>query len=198
MSLRIMAGRGRPRRLATPPGRTTRPMPDRLKQSLFDWLGQTCAGLRVVDCCAGSGTLGYEAASREAAEVFLIEHDRAALDVLRANHATLGRPAGLHILAGDVARMLPTLSAIDLVFADPPFPWYHQDRHLLEVLLGHLAQVLAPQGRAFIRGERGADLPPSPPGLVETERRHYGRSWIALLRPDHPPLSCTGSLETTD
>ncbi len=183
MSLRIIAGRWRQRRLAAPPGHSTRPMPDRLKQSLFDWLGQTCAGLRVVDCCAGSGSLGFEAASREAAQVYLIEQDKAALAALADNHRMLGHPATAQILSGDLERLLPGLSAIDLVFADPPFPWYQQDRPRLDRLLGLIAGILSPQGRVFIRGERGTDLPIPPSGLVEADRRSYGRSWIALLRP---------------
>ena len=68
--LRIIAGAYRGRRLAAPPGLATRPLPDRVKQALFDWLGQRLDGLRVADCCAGSGAFTFEALSRGATRAF--------------------------------------------------------------------------------------------------------------------------------
>src|SRR5687768_3944930 len=64
--LRIIAGTFKGRRLAAPPGLATRPLPDRVKQALFDWLGQRMDGLHVADCCAGSGAFAFEALSRGA------------------------------------------------------------------------------------------------------------------------------------
>jgi 16S rRNA G966 N2-methylase RsmD len=102
--------------------------------------------------------------------------------VLRANAAKLGNPTGLVLHALPFATVLPRLRDVDLFFADPPFAWYRNGATPIAELLGLGAATLAPGGRLVIRGERGADLPALLPGLVEEERRTYGRSWLALLR----------------
>src|SRR5207244_854904 len=81
--LRIIGGSLKGRRLAAPRGLETRPLPDRIKQALFDWLGQRLDGLVVVDCCAGSGAFAFEALSRGARRVEAIEAGRHAVPVLR-------------------------------------------------------------------------------------------------------------------
>jgi len=179
--LRIIGGAFRGRRLVAPPGLETRPLPDRVKQSLFDWLGQRLDGLHVVDCCAGSGAFTFEALSRGAGRVDAIEPGSHALPVLRANAARLGNPPGLVVHALPLETVLPGLRDADLVFADPPFPWYRGGAPRIAELLRLGARTLAPAGRLVIRGERGTDLPEASTGLVERERRTYGRSWLALL-----------------
>ena len=181
--LRIIGGTYKGRRLAAPRGLATRPLPDRVKQSLFDWLGQRLDGLHVVDCCAGSGAFAFEALSRGARQVDAIEPGAHAVPILRANAAKLGNPPELVIHAAPFRSVLPRLHDVDLVFADPPFPWYREGDEIAALLrLG--ADALAPGGRLVIRGERGTDLPAPPPGLIERERRTYGRSWLARLERD--------------
>lgn len=182
--LRIIGGTFRGRRLVAPPGLATRPLPDRVKQALFDWLGQRLDGLHVVDCCAGSGAFALEALSRGASRVEAIEPAPHAVPVLRANAARLGNPPGLVVHALPFRAVLPRLHDVDLVFADPPFPWYRDGGAQIVALLRLGARALSPAGRLVIRGERGAELPETPAGLVERERRTYGRSWLALLQPD--------------
>lgn len=187
--LRIIGGTFKGRRLVAPPGLETRPLPDRLKQSLFDWLGQRLDGLHVVDCCAGSGAFAFEALSRGATRVDAIEPGRHAVPVLRANAVKLGNPPGLVVHALPLETVLPGIHDADLVFADPPFPWYRHGAPRIADLLRLAARALAPAGRLVIRGERGADLPAVSTGLVERDRRTYGRSWLALLDPEsgtHP------------
>ena len=179
--LRIIAGSFKGRRLAAPSGLATRPLPDRVKQALFDWLGQRLDGLSVADTCAGSGAFTFEALSRGARSVDAIEPGGHALPVLRANAAKLGHPAGLVLHARRFEDVLPRLRDVDLIFADPPFAWYADGARPIEELLRLGAAALARDGRFVIRGERGADLPALPEGLVEVERRSYGRSWLALL-----------------
>ena len=179
--LRIIGGAFRGRRLVAPPGLATRPLPDRIKQSLFDWLGQRMDGLTVVDCCAGSGSFACEALSRGARAVHCIEPSPHAQPALRANAAALGNPAALILHRQPFHAVLPRLEGVDLLFADPPFPWYVEERARLEELLRLAAVALVPGGRLAIRGERGATLPPVPEELVPRDRRDYGRSWIALF-----------------
>jgi 16S rRNA (guanine(966)-N(2))-methyltransferase RsmD len=181
--LRIIGGAFKGRRLAAPPGLATRPLPDRVKQALFDWLGQRMDGLHVADCCAGSGAFAFEALSRGARRVEMIEPGEHALPVLRANATRLGNPPALVLHPLPFEAVLPRLHDVDLIFADPPFPWYANDAATIRVLLRLGRVALAPAGRLVLRGERGVDLPELPPGLVETDRRAYGRSWLALLEP---------------
>lgn len=179
--LRIIAGALKGRRIAAPPGLVTRPLPDRVKQALFDWLGQRLDGLHVVDCCAGSGSFAFEALSRGASRVEMIEPERQAVSVLRANAAKLGDPPALVLHPLPFQAVLSRLRDVDLIFADPPFPWYANDPGKIADLLRLGAQALAPTGRLVLRGERGVPLPELPEMLTLDERRTYGRSWLALL-----------------
>ncbi len=179
-SLRVIAGSHKGKRLLAPPGLATRPLPDRIKQSLFDWLGQTMDGLRVVDCCAGSGSFACEAISRGAAEVWAIEPGQHALPILKANAKALGNPANLTIVAQPFEAALPRMHRIDVLFADPPFPWFSDESETLATMLRLGMACLGPDGRLVVRGERGHQLPPVS-GLREAERRLYGRSWVAIL-----------------
>src|SRR5689334_14570752 len=182
--LRVIGGALKGRRLAAPPGLETRPLPDRVKQALFDWLGQRLDGLTVVDCCAGSGAFAFEALSRGAKRVDAIEPGAHALPVLRANAAALGNPPALAIHPAPFEDVLGRLHDADLVFADPPFAWYAGDARPIATLLRLGVAALAPGGRLVIRGERGATLPALPADTVEVERRTYGRSWLAALARD--------------
>ena len=179
--LRIIAGTFKGRKLLAPPGLDTRPLPDRIKQSLFDWLGQSMDGMTVADVCAGSGSFGCEALSRGAREVHLIEAGRHAQSIIQANHRSLGSPPAMRLHLRTFQAVLPTLKNIDLIFADPPFPWFQDEPATLTELLRLASQALTAKGRLAIRGERGQDLPPLPTGLRESDRRLYGRSWVALL-----------------
>ena len=110
-----------------------RPTTDRIRETLFNWLGQDLANLRCLDLFAGTGALGFEAASRDAAAVILLEKDKKAYANLKANLALLqSSPASGHveILQGDslqYLRQLPDRSN-NLIFIDPPF----QDSSLLD------------------------------------------------------------------
>lgn len=179
--LRVISGAWKGRRLEAPPGLDTRPLTDRIKQSLFDWLGQTLDGWRVADVCAGSGAFAIEAASRGASEVHLIESGRHALPAIRANLAKLGEPAQIRVHPREFQRVLPGLRDLDLVFCDPPFPWFREQPALLAEMLTLAAAAIGTGGIVVVRGEEGQELPACPL-LHEDERRDYGRSWIALLR----------------
>ncbi len=179
--LRIISGRFGGRKLAVPPGLATRPLPDRIKQSLFDWLGQDLSGQRIADVCSGSGSFALEAVSRGAAEVHAIEAGSHAKSALSANAKVLGQPPELHLHFRQFQLVLPQLKGLDLIFADPPFPWYSAEPTILSGLLCLGRDSLRPQGRLLIRGEQGVDLPLLPSGLREDDRRTYGRSWIASL-----------------
>ncbi len=104
--MRIVAGSVRGRRLLAPPGRTTRPTSDRVREAVFNALGSMDAlvDATVVDLFAGSGALGLEALSRGAARATFVESDRTAADVLRRNVAACGMEHRARVVCGDVAR----------------------------------------------------------------------------------------------
>ncbi|AHJ62229.1 Methyltransferase [Granulibacter bethesdensis] len=129
--MRIVAGQWRGRALIVPPGQTTRPTADRVRQALFDmllhapWGGRGLLdGATVLDGFAGTGALGLEALSRGAKEAVLIERDPAALRALRANVTALGAGERARILAADMLAPPLASAACSLVFLDPP---YRQD-----------------------------------------------------------------------
>jgi 16S rRNA (guanine966-N2)-methyltransferase len=99
-----------------------RPTPDRVRETLFNWLGQDLAGWRVLDAFAGSGALGFEAASRGAREVVLLERDAVIARSLAASKARLQADA-LHVHAADALAWMASAAhgRFDLVMLDPPF-----------------------------------------------------------------------------
>jgi 16S rRNA (guanine966-N2)-methyltransferase len=119
--LRIIGGTWRGRRLRFPPQEEIRPTPDRVRETLFNWLGVRVQGARCLDLFAGSGALGLEALSRGAAQVTFVERDATAVQELRARLGEWGA-TGAHVEQGDAVRFLGTApQAFDIVFLDPPF-----------------------------------------------------------------------------
>jgi len=122
---RVIAGSVGGRRLSTPTGRGTRPTAERVREGLFSTLEAlhgSLAGAGFLDLYAGSGAVGFEAASRGAAPVTLVEHDPNALRAIRANLAALDLP-NVEIQPVPVERLLAGASdaAYDIVFCDPPY-----------------------------------------------------------------------------
>jgi 16S rRNA (guanine966-N2)-methyltransferase len=125
--VRVIAGAWRGRALAAPPGDTTRPTADRLRQAVFDmmwhaaWCGrERLEGAAVLDVFAGTGALGLEALSRGAGHATFIEQDRTALAALRGNVAACRAEANATIIAADATRPPPGASC-GVVFLDPPY-----------------------------------------------------------------------------
>ena len=119
-NLRIIGGSWRGRRWRFP-DTDMRPTPDRVRETLFNWLQDRIAGARCLDLFAGSGALGLEALSRGAAEVLFIESDRAAAQALRAQLAAWGAPQA-QVRESDALRVLAgPPQPMNVVFLDPPF-----------------------------------------------------------------------------
>jgi len=119
--LRIIGGQWRSRLIEFPDAPGLRPTPNRVRETLFNWLREEVMGARCLDLFAGSGALGFEALSRGARSLIQVEIGREACEALRRNAARLGA-AGLEILEADVFRFLEgPVQPSDLVFLDPPF-----------------------------------------------------------------------------
>lgn len=118
--MRVIAGEFRSRKLASVPGTMVRPTPDRLRETLFSILAPVIEGATFVDAYAGSGAVGIEAISRGASRAIFIESTTPALEVLRANIASLGIQGRANVMRGKAAQALPGCKA-DIVFLDPPY-----------------------------------------------------------------------------
>jgi 16S rRNA (guanine966-N2)-methyltransferase len=190
--MRIIAGRFRGRRLLVPPGRAIRPTGERAREALFDVLehgAPPVRGARFLDLFCGTGAIGLEAHSRGAAEVLLIEHDRAALKVAQANVARLGAPPGVRFLARDASRLGPAPHPFDLIFLDPPYR-----SGLAEVTLGTLAQGdwLAANARVIVELAASADLD-LPAGYALERERRYGNTKFLFLHRSKNAAAATGT-----
>ncbi len=171
--VRIIGGQYRRRLLDFPGSSGLRPTPDRVRETLFNWLGQDLPGWTCLDLFAGSGALGFEAASRGAARVVMIERERAALDALEKNRALLGAGAVDVLRADAMAWLANNRETFDLVFIDPPF-----DSGLAETVLAGLAPHLKPGGLVYV--EQGKEVV-APPGFIIHRSGRAGRSHFALL-----------------
>jgi len=121
--VRIIGGSSRSRVITFPDVPGLRPTPDRVRETLFNWLGHDLTGRRCLDLFAGSGALGFEALSRGAASVTMVERSPRAWRALRDNAALLGA-SGLNLMRGDALEFLahnPGAAEFDLIFLDPPF-----------------------------------------------------------------------------
>ena len=183
--LRIIGGRLRGRRLPVPDQRGLRPTTDRVRETLFNWLAPDIAGSRCCDCFAGSGALGFEAFSRGAAEVVLVERAAAVAAVLRANAELLcaasGGPGGrMSVVTADVLRWLATAEPkpFDIVFLDPPF------EHAVTGLACELLQGgwLAPAALIYLETPATGAPPPLPAGWQLIRERVAGQVRYALAR----------------
>ena len=147
--VRIIAGRWRSRLVKFPPAMSLRPTPDRVRETLFNWLGQRLDDLRCLDLFAGSGALGFEALSRGAARVVMVERDRETVDALRGNACELGA-AGLDVVHGDALAWLgANKEKFDVVFLDPP---YASD--LAKKALDRLPAHLAAGARVYVESDK--------------------------------------------
>ena len=142
--VRIIGGEHRGRRIAVPDRPGLRPTPDRVRETLFNWLGQRLDGLACLDLFAGSGALGFEAASRGAARVVMVENDAEAFRALEDARKTIGFGA-VELIPGDAFDYLVRGEGVfDVVFLDPPFR-----QNALAATLERLPRRLAAGARVY-------------------------------------------------
>jgi 16S rRNA (guanine(966)-N(2))-methyltransferase RsmD len=131
--MRIIAGEFRSRRLKSLPGAATRPTPDRLRETLFDILQTRIDGATFLDAYAGTGAVGIEALSRGASHVWLLEKNRAAVDIIRENLAALKIERRATVVSGPAALTIARHRA-DIVFLDPPYELEREYASILDTL----------------------------------------------------------------
>ena len=178
--VRIIGGQWKRTKLPVADKPGLRPTPDRVRETLFNWLGQDLTGWRCIDVFAGSGALGFEAASRGAAQVLLVEQDPGLVAQLRALQVRLSahtvsvqRANGVSVL-----RQLAAAS-IDLVFLDPPF-----DAKLYEAALKAAAPAISADGRIYLEAhDAWDDARLAPFGLSLQKHLKAGAVHAHLLGP---------------
>lgn len=171
--MRVIAGSWRGRRLVAPAGDVTRPVSDRVKESLFSSLGSHVVDAAVLDLFAGAGSFGIEALSRGAHAAVFVEKDAKALRSLDSNLSSLG--IGAEVVRRPVEVYLKAVSGpFDLVFCDPP--WL-LDTPSLTAILEQLAPNLAPNAVLVIT-RRSSDSVPDPAGYQIADERRIGDTKI--------------------
>jgi len=157
--VRITGGEWRSRLINVIDSPGLRPTPGRVRETLFNWLGQDLTGLTCVDLFAGSGILGFEAASRGAASVVLVERDQRVCAMLRQNAAALGG-GRLEVVAADALEFAAVCGRqerkFDLVLLDPPYRQSWLDR-----LWPLLPEIVGDGGHVYVEAEVEV-VPPSP------------------------------------
>jgi 16S rRNA (guanine966-N2)-methyltransferase len=172
--VRIIGGAWRSRLIAFPSAKDLRPTPDRVRETLFNWLGQDLAGKACLDLFAGSGALGFEAASRGAQRVAMVERDPVAFKALAANRSRL-RADAVELTKSDALEFLRSDGGVyDVVFLDPPFDGGYWPR-----VAALLPPRLAPG--AMVYYESGVPTGPLPGWEVWKESR-AGQVRYQLLR----------------
>jgi 16S rRNA (guanine966-N2)-methyltransferase len=195
--MRIIAGKFRGRRLLVPPGQAIRPTGERAREALFDILEHgtpSVGGARFLDLFCGTGAVGLEAHSRGAAEVVLVEQDRAALQAVEANVGRLGAPPSVRLWARDASRLGPAPHAFDLIFLDPPYR-----SGLAGVTLAALSRGgwLAADARVIVELAATEDLD-LPPGYTLERERRYGSAKFLFLRPARGARASAGAPAAPD
>jgi 16S rRNA (guanine966-N2)-methyltransferase len=178
--MRVIAGAARGVPLTAPRGALTRPITDRVKETLFAILGDRVPEARVLDLYAGSGAIGIEALSRGAEHVDFVERDRGAIQAMRANleRTRLGANAAVHEL--DVDRFLASADGQwDVVVLDPPY-----EVRAIVAPLRALVPRLAPGASVVIKHFWRTETPEIA-GLVVTRQRRFGETMLTFLEaPD--------------
>ena len=175
--MRIIAGEFRSRVLKTLPGMALRPTSDRLRETLFNILGDVVRGAVFVDGYAGSGAVGLEALSRGASQAIFLEQAKGPLRVLRQNIETLGLAGRALVFEGPAAKGLRKVSAgANIIFLDPPYAAAEEYELALGVLAG------AGTGGLIVVEHASRLVLPVPPGLVLIRLKRQGDSALSFFR----------------
>jgi 16S rRNA (guanine966-N2)-methyltransferase len=187
MDMRIIAGEFRGRKLLPPETDATRPVTDRVKQSVFDILTPLLPDAVVYDCFAGTGSMGLESLSRSARRAVFFENDRSAASRLRKNVALLEVAERSRVIDRDLFRWFAddrnaAAERADVIFLDPPYRFLKERAEDLRTLATNMVKHhLATDGTIVFRHDVADSL--EFPGLEHADVRTYGGMTVELLRP---------------
>ena len=182
--MRIISGISKGRRLATPKSQAIRPTSDRVKESIFNILGNLVDGKAVLDLFAGTGSLGIEALSRGAHKALFVEKGRQALRLIEKNLSQLGMNGRSEILPTSVSRAIGILKqrgeSFDLILMDPPY-----EKGLIQETLVKLYshRIYHKDSILVVEHDRREPLPEVVEGWILTRQRKIGNTMISFLIP---------------
>lgn len=184
--LRIIGGKARGRRIRTVPGDSTRPITDKVREALFNIIGPDIQGACVLDLFAGTGSVGIEALSRGAKEVYFLDKSRQAISTIHQNLKTTGLEEGATIILTDAFSFLdkPPSVAYDYVYIAPPQYKGLWKKALIKIdeqikLISADAWVIV-QIHPVEYEPTGAELPIQ--NIIEFDQRHYGSTVLVFYR----------------
>ena len=187
--MRIIAGEFRGRQLLGPESDTTRPITDRVKQSLFDIIAPDIPGSIVYDCFSGTGSQGLESLSRGARQAVFFEADRSAITRLKKNIATLQVEDRAKVVAGDLFKWFSAARSAEkatVIFLDPPYRFIvERSEQLRQLVSAMLKDHLSPEGYIVLRHDAHDNIGFA--DAAEADRREYGGMVLRFLRPSRPP-----------
>ena len=176
MNVRIIAGQFGGRIIEGSGTDRTHPMSERIRNAMFNKIGDELEGAKVLDAFAGSGAIGLEALSRGSAEITFVEKDHVAAKIIENNIKKLGVANKTHLIKAPVSGWSETTTEVfDLIFADPP---YH-DPQLSTV--SKLLKLLKPNGLMVLSYPDRSEVPPET-GVVVVDNRSYGNAALAYYR----------------
>lgn len=173
--MRIVAGLFRGRTIDGPKWDGLRPTSDSLRETLFNVLGPSVSGARVLDAFAGTGAVGIEAISRGAAHATFIERDPRAIKLIEHNITRLDAKNSSAIIRADFMAKAPADARFDLIFLDPPY-----ELPELDGAIGRAAAMIATGGRVVVEHTRKRELPAAVPGLAKYRTLTAGDSALSF------------------
>jgi 16S rRNA (guanine(966)-N(2))-methyltransferase RsmD len=184
LTVRVIAGKFRSRRLKGPGTLRLRPTSDRLRETLFNILGPAVEDSLFVDLYAGTGAIGIEAVSRGAREVILVESNAKAAKLIRDNLASLGIRARVELIEADALAGLKRIAdrhmVADFIFLDPPYEKTEEHYRALEFL--DASHLIAPHGIVIVEHRRGSELPDRLDRLECTRQVEQGDAVLSFYR----------------
>ncbi len=188
--MRVIAGTAGGMRLEAPPGQEVRPIPDMVRQALFNILCEEVPGARFMDLFAGAGTVGIEALSRGAERCLFVEKAPRHADIIRKNLEHTRLAGGGELLVRDAFRipdfLKPQENSFDVIFLGPPFPLWQEPRAKADLLalMDRLGETGLLKGDGILVAQHDVQdvLPEQTPHLLRTDRRAYGRNILSFYR----------------
>jgi 16S rRNA (guanine(966)-N(2))-methyltransferase RsmD len=192
--MRIIAGKFRSRQLKSTKGMALRPTSDKLRETLFNILGELVVDARFMDLFAGSGAIGIEALSRGASETIFVEKHPPTAALIKKNLESLDIRTGARVVASDALKALERLAkapstanaAIDILFLDPPYAETEQYKTVLAFL--GATNLLAENAVVIAEHQRSLDLPESSGNLERVRVLRQGDAALTFYRFRPPSL----------
>lgn len=178
-SVRIIAGQWRGRLLPVLQKEGLRPTKDMVRETAFNWLQQHLVGKRCLDCFAGTGALGFEAASRGAANVVLVEQEREVAHHLSQMVQEHGDQQSMQVVNQSALDYLDRATPFDVIFLDPPFALDLWQACLQKIMQ---QQLLNPDGMIYVEASRKLGLPELPEGCEYHKQKNSGQVSFGLVR----------------